>query len=91
MIILRLTYATRFSHTARRSAGVISSLGSGAAGIEGGGGRTSENDREGTLVEPEGAFEAASDGVLNVADAAGRAGLLIEPVAGIVFVSFPCE
>jgi hypothetical protein len=90
VIILRLTYATRFSHTARRSAGVISSLG-GAAGIEGGGGRTSENDREGTLVEPEGVLEAVSDGALNVADAAGRAGLLRELVAGGVFVSFPCE
>ena len=91
MVILRLTYATRFSHTARRSAGVISSLGGGAAGFEGGGGRTSENDREGTLVEPEGVFEVVSDGALNVADAVGRAGLLRELLAGRVFVSFPCE
>ncbi len=84
------THATRFSHTARRCAAVISSLG-GAGFIEGGGGRTSENGREGTLAEPEGVFEVGSDGSLNVVDAAGRAGLLRELPAGRLLVSFPYE
>ena len=83
---LRPTYATRFSHTARRSAG---SFGGAAGGIEiaGGGGRTSGNGREGTLAEPEGFFEVVSDGALNVVDAAGRAGLLREPLAEGVLAS----
>ena len=32
-----------------------------------------------------------SDGALDVVDAAGRAGLLREPLAEVVFVSFPDE
>jgi len=73
------TYATRFSHTARRWAAVISTLGLGGEGfIEGGGGRTSENVHETKLDEAEGAFEVISAGALNAVDAAGRAGLLRE-------------
>jgi len=69
--------------------GVISSL-VGAGGI-GGGGRTSENGREGKLAGPEGVFKVVSEGALNVVDAAGRAGLLRELLAERVFVSFPYE
>ena len=80
------TYATRFSHTARRCSGVISSL-PGARSIEGGGGRSSDNDRVGTLAELTGAVEVAALGGI---DAMGRAGLLRE-VPERDFVSFSEE
>ena len=68
-VIMIQTHAMRFSHTARRCSGVISSFG-GPAGFRGGGGRISANDRGGALTEPEGIeTEAVSDearGVMNV-------------------------
>jgi hypothetical protein len=69
---------------------VISSLG-GAGGIEGGGGRSSENGREGIVAGLEGVFKVVADGALNVTDAAGRAGLLRGLLDERAFVSFPCE
>lgn len=72
--VITRTYATRFSHTARRCSGVISSL-TGARSIEGGAGRISKNDRGGTLAEPEGAVEVEAMGVIGTV---GRAGLLRE-------------
>ena len=59
------TYAMRFSHTARRCSGGISSF-DGAAVIEGGGGRTSEKVFEGALPDPEGVVEEVSAEGLSV-------------------------
>jgi hypothetical protein len=61
------TYATRFSHTARRCSEVIPSF-RGAVFIEGGGGRTSEKGFDGALPEPEGVFEEVSAEGLGVVD-----------------------
>jgi len=61
------TYATRFSHTARRCSEVIPSF-RGAVFIEGGGGRTSEKGFEGALPEPEGVVEEVSAEGLGVVD-----------------------
>lgn len=65
----------RFSHTARRCSGGISSF-DGAVFIEGGGGRTSEKVFEGALPEPEGVVVEVSAGGLGVVDvmAAGDMG-----------------
>ena len=60
------TYSMRFDHTSRLRSGVISSFG-GAKFSEGGGGRISGKDREGTLADPEG-IGAASDAALSAVD-----------------------
>ena len=57
----------RFSHTARRCSGGISSF-DGAVFIEGGGGRTSEKGFGGALPEPEGVVEEVPDEGLGVVD-----------------------
>jgi hypothetical protein len=55
------TYATRFSHTARRCSDVIPSF-RGAVFVRGGGGRTSEKGFEGALPEA-GMIEVPTEGL----------------------------
>jgi hypothetical protein len=74
-----MTYAIRFSHTARRCSDVIVSSPGRDKFCKGGGGRTSGNDRrEGPAPGPEG-LEAISDADLDGAD-------VVAPTEGAVAV-----